>query len=183
MRAVLLAIAAAIALIEPLGLALSSPAPQLPTGPRATATPVSLPAGKVRFTEAAFPNCPAPAVNGINVRAVKTDAGSQMTIFVVVQNVGNRPFFASDDKATLTVAMGERSLGAFPVGKLMASEVKFFSVETTVATDAAPGDIKASLDFGPKALTGPVPNTLDCQTSDNSVTRKSQSIRVVAAQG
>ena len=178
MRAVLLAIAAAIALIEPLGLALSSPVLKAPPAPNPRATPISIPAGKVRTTEAAFPNCPAPAVNGINVRAVKTDAGSQLTIFVVVQNVGNRPFFASDDKTTLTVAMGDRSLGTFAISKLAASEVKFFSVETTVDAEALPGDIKASLDFGPQAITGAVTNTLDCQVSDNAVTRRGQSIRL-----
>jgi len=177
MRTVLLAVAAAIALVGQLGLALSSPSPHLPAPARTKPVPASIAAGKVRTGEAAFPNCPAPAVNGINVRAVKTTGGSQLTIFVVVQNVGNRTFLPQSDKARLTVTMGGAPLGSFPVGRLGASEVKFFSVETAIAGDAAPGDILAGLDFGPQATIGPVADTQDCQVSDNAVTRKSQSIR------
>lgn len=177
MRAVLLAVSVAIALTGQIGLALSNPTPHLPAPVRIKATPVSIPVGKVRTGEASFPNCPAPAVNGINVRAVKTAAGSQLTIFVVVQNVGNRSFLPQGDKARLTVAMGGTALGSFPVGKLSASEVKFFSVETAIPGDTTPGDILASLDFGAQAAIGPVADTQDCQVSDNAVTRKGQSIR------
>jgi len=183
MRAILLGFAASAALFTPLGLAMSSPVqvPRTPAKPVAMA--VLLPAGSVRTAEAAFPNCPAPAVNGMNVRVVKSAAGSAVTIFVVVQNVGNRAFFSRGDGAKLDVSMGGKSLGTFAIEKLGASEVKFFSVATSMAAGSSPADISAKLVFAAQAPIGPVANTLDCQTSDNSVVRKSQSIQVLLTQG
>lgn len=185
MRMVLLAVvvAAITVLIGQFGLTVSSAADRTPAPLQTRAIPASLPVARLRAAEAAFPNCPAPAVNGINVRAEKTDHGSQLKIFVVVQNVGTRAFFASDELANLTVSMNGQSLGVFGLGKLSGGEVKFFSVETTLASDVTPGDIVARLDFGANALIGPVSNTLDCQTSDNAVTRKGQSIRFAAIRG
>jgi hypothetical protein len=93
---------------------------------------------------------------------------------VVVQNVGNRAFFADTGTATLTIALGERTPGSFELRKLAASEVRFFSVETTIAERTRAGDLVATLAFAPSARVGKV--TLDCQTSDNQAVRTAASL-------
>jgi hypothetical protein len=123
-----------------------------------------------------FPNCPAPAVNGMNIRAVRAEGGTALTVFVVVQNVGRRSFFADSGVATLAVSLGERSLGRFEVKKLSASEVKFFTVEARAATGEKLADLRASLEFRADVPVGRVADTLDCQTTDNQALRKGQSI-------
>ena len=91
---------------------------------------------------------------------------------MIVQNVGNRAFTTTGNGARLNVTMAGTSLGAFPIGRLGASEVKFFSAETALPPGGQPGDITASLDLDAGAT--------DCQLSDNVVTRKGQSIRLAA---
>jgi hypothetical protein len=175
MRSIFLAVAASAAISATAGLALSFAAPArrdtvvaVPPAPSHQAN------GATSVVE--FPNCPAPAVNGMNIRAVRVDGGTALTIFVVVQNVGNRAFFADGGVATLAVALGERPLGSFEVKKLSASEVKFFTVEVRAEAGEKLADLRASLDFRSDALVGRVADTLDCQTTDNQVVRKGQSI-------
>src|SRR4051794_40001391 len=114
-----------------------------------------------------FPRCPAPAINGINIRASRSPDGALITAFVVVQNVGQRAFFAAEGDATVRIALGQRALGSFALQKLMPSEVRFFSVEARLGPADRVEDLVASLDFAATAPTGPVAGTLDCQMSDN----------------
>lgn len=178
MRAVALLVIAAVTLVAPLGLALSKTAP----APKPAARPVATaPLAPSASGEAAFPNCPAPAVNGINVRAVAGEGGTRLGVFVIVQNVGNRTFLPRRDAARLHIRHGGETLGTFAVERLGAGEVKFFSVETTVPTGAGPQDIQAALDFADGVRTGAVSGTADCQTSDNLVKRRGESIRMAVA--
>ncbi len=175
MRSIFVAVAASAAISATAGFALSFAAPARKD------TVVAVPPAPPRQASGAtsvveFPNCPAPAVNGINIRAVRVDGGTTLTIFVVVQNVGNRSFFADGGVATLAVALGERPLGSFEVKKLSASEVKFFTVEARAKAGEKLADLRASLDFRSDARVGRVADTLDCQTTDNQVVRKGQSI-------
>lgn len=171
MRRLALAFIATGALLAPAGLALSAAAPEQ------ASAPVPLPPAATPVGAADFPNCPAPAVNGMNLRTVRGPDGVTLTAFVVVQNVGQRSFFAPTGLATLNVSIGGRSLGAFPVERLTASEVKFFAVEARLASDEAIADLVATLDFSAGAPVGRVASTLDCQTSDNRAVRRAPSIR------
>ena len=81
-------------------------------------------------------------------------SGTSLTVFVVVQNVGNRAFFAESGIATLSVALGERSLGSFEVKKLSAGEVRFFSVGTRANAGEKLADLTARLDFRADARVG-----------------------------
>jgi hypothetical protein len=175
MRSVFRAVAASVALIATAGFALSF------AGPARKDTVVAAPPAPPEQADGAgsvieFPNCPAPAVNGMNIRAVRADGGTALTIFVVVQNVGNRAFFADSGAATLVVSLGERSLGRFDLKKLSASEVKFFTVEARAAAGEKLADLRASLDFRADVRVGRVADTLDCQTTDNQALRKGHSI-------
>jgi hypothetical protein len=175
MRSFFVAVAASAAISATAGFALSFAAPaRKDTVVAVPPAPPQQASGATSVVE--FPNCPAPAVNGINIRAVRVDGGTTLTIFVVVQNVGNRSFFADGGVATLAVALGERPLGSFEVKKLSASEVKFFTVEARAKAGEKLADLRASLDFRSDARVGRVADTLDCQTTDNQVVRKGQSI-------
>jgi hypothetical protein len=178
MRGFAPAVIATVLLAASAGWALGIAAPVAEPTARAALAPASEPpaAGPRQFV-ADFPNCPAPAVNGMNLRTVKTAGVAQLTVFVVVQNVGQRAFFASPGQATLAVSLGERELGRFDVEKLTASEVRFFSVEAEVPAGANVADLVATLSFSPGARTGKVEGTLDCQTSDNRAVRRGPSIR------
>ncbi len=175
MRSVFLAVAASAAISATAGLAFSF------AGTARKDTVVAVPPAPSRQADGAasvieFPNCPAPAVNGMNIRAVRAEGGTALTVFVVVQNVGRRSFFADSGVATLAVSLGERSLGRFEVKKLSASEVKFFTVEARAATGEKLADLLASLEFRADVPVGRVADTLDCQTTDNQALRKGQSI-------
>lgn len=172
MRRSALAFIAAGLILAPAGLALSAGAPEMAQAAMPAARPVAQPAGA-----ADFPNCPAPAVNGMNLRTTRGADGVTVTAFVVVQNVGQRSFFAPGGAARLSVAIGGRSLGSFSVERLSASEVKFFAVEARLASDEAIADLVATLDFADGAPVGRVAETLDCQTSDNRAVRRAPSIR------
>jgi hypothetical protein len=175
MRALAVLTTAAVALVATgaLAFSLGSPAARKV----AAGTPVPAPPAPSRTAGIAdFPNCPAPAVNGMNIRAMRGEDGTALTIFVVVQNVGNRAFFADSGVARLTVALGGRSLASFDVRKLSASEVKFFSVEARAQTGERLADISADLTFQGDARIGRVADTLDCQTTDNAVVRRGRAI-------
>jgi hypothetical protein len=175
MRSIFVAVAASAAISATAGFALSFAAPaRKDTIVAVLPVPSQKVSGATSVVE--FPNCPAPAVNGMNIRAARVDGGTELTIFVVVQNVGNRSFFAEAGVATLAVALGERPLGNFEVRKLSASEVKFFTVQARAEAGEKLADLKASLGFRADARVGRVADTLDCQTTDNQVVRKGQSI-------
>jgi len=99
----------------------------------------------------------------------------------VVQNVGQRAFFASPANATVTVALGARPLGSFALQALMPGEVRFFQVEARLGPSDAVEDLVASLDFAAGTPTGPVADTQDCQTSDNRAVRRAPSIEASLA--
>ena len=173
MRGLALSVLISGGLLASAGLGFTLAAPlQTPIAP-VTAKPSS----SERSAVDAFPNCPAPAVNGMNIRTTKSPDGYGLTIFVVVQNVGHRAFFADAETAMLRVRIGDRDLGSFPVQQLSASEVKFYSIETTLPQGASVDDLVATLDFSPGAPVGRVENTLDCQTSDNRSIRRGPSLR------
>jgi hypothetical protein len=175
MRFKFLAAAGSVAISVTAALALSSAAsPRKDTVIAVLPVPSQKGGGATSVVE--FPNCPAPAVNGMNIQAVRVDGGTALTIFVVVQNVGNRSFFADGGVATLAVALGERPLGAFEVRKLSASEVKFFTVQARAEAGEKLADLRASLDFRSDARVGRVADSLDCQTTDNQAVREGQSI-------
>jgi hypothetical protein len=175
MRSIFVAVAASAAISATAGFALSFAAPaRKDTIVAVLPVPSQKVSGATSVVE--FPNCPAPAVNGMNIQAVRVDGGTALTIFVVVQNVGNRSFFADGGVATLAVALGERPLGAFEVRKLSASEVKFFTVQARAEAGEKLADLRASLDFRSDARVGRVADSLDCQTTDNQAVREGQSI-------
>ena len=181
-RSLALLLAASAALTATAGFALSRSAPSASREPVVMASiAVKAPKSGPTSSVADFPNCPAPAVNGMNIRATKAGKDTALTIFVVVQNVGTRAFFADGGVATLAVAIGDKRIGAFEVKKLSASEVKFFTVQARADAGAKLEDITASLTFKGDARIGRVADTLDCQTTDNQVVRKGQSIEASLA--
>ncbi|MDQ0468134.1 hypothetical protein [Labrys wisconsinensis] len=168
-RPLILALLAVAALVAPIGLALSVASP----GPRPPSPP---PRSFDMLTGVAdFPNCPAPAVNRVSIRATTTANGPALAIFVVVQNIGNRAFYAAPGAATLVVTQGEKVLGSFALERLSASEVKFFSVLGTLAPQAE--DVAAAIRFAPTVPVGRVAGTLDCRIGDNHLRRDGGSIR------
>jgi len=176
MRDLALVFAGSAAVSASLGLALAVAAPvQGQNAQIRTATPA--PVALRRAGEESFPNCPAPAVNGMNIRVVRQAGEAVLTVFVVVQNVGHRAFFADAKPATLTVAMGGRQLAAFPVDRLAASEVRFFSAETRLPLGQVNDDLVASLAFDASVPVGAMPGTQDCQTSDNRAVRRAPSLQ------
>jgi hypothetical protein len=176
MRGFALIVAISAGVLASIGLAFSAAAP-LPTQSRPgfSASPTASKGPETGVST--FPFCPAPAVNGMNIRTVKTSDGVNLTIFVVVQNIGHRAFFANAGMATLAVSIGDRTIGNFPVERLAPSEVKFFAIETGLAPEEAGRDLVATLGFAPGVATGRVEDTRDCQTSDNRSVRRGQSIR------
>jgi hypothetical protein len=113
----------------------------------------------------------------MNIRATRTGDGVGLTVFVVVQNIGHRAFFADAGAATLVVTIGDRMIGTFAVERLAPSEIKFFALESGLTPDDMSKDLVATLDFAPGIATGRVEDTRDCQTSDNRSIRRGQSIR------
>jgi hypothetical protein len=124
-----------------------------------------------------FPNCPAPAVNGLNLRVSRDADGTRLRAFIVVQNVGNRAFLAPSGDAVVRVTMGDEALGAFAIERLAPSEVRHLAIETLLPPLTEPADITARIDFGAGLPTGKVAATFDCQLSDNAVIRDGASIR------
>jgi hypothetical protein len=176
MRDLALVFAGSAVVSASLGLALAVAAPvQSQNVPvrEAASKPVALRAAG----EESFPNCPAPAVNGMNIRVVRQAGEAVLTVFVVVQNVGHRAFFADTKPATLTLAMGGKQLAAFAVDRLGASEVRFFSAETRLPLGRIDDDLVASLAFDPSVPVGAMPGTQDCQTSDNRAVRRAPSLQ------
>ena len=176
MRGLAFSFVGSAAILASAGLALA-PAASAPVKMATLAMPTVSSPATPEASVAAFPDCPAPAVNGMNIRTTKTPDGFGLTVFVVVQNVGHRAFFADTGSALLTVAIGDRQLGAFPLAKLAASEVRFFSVEAALPSEATRSDLVATLSFAPGARIGRVENSLDCQTSDNRSVRRGQSLQ------
>ena len=175
-RGFALSFAVSAGILASIGLAFPAAAPQAAQS-RATLSALPAAANGPETGVSAFPNCPAPAVNGMNIRTVKTSAGMGLTVFVVVQNIGHRAFFADAGMATLAVRIGDRTIGTFAVERLAPSEVKFFAVETGLASDEGGRDLVATLAFAPGVATGRVEGTRDCQTTDNISIRRGQSIR------
>jgi len=176
MRGFALSFAVSAGFLASIGLAFSA-SPRLPAQSRPA---LEAPWKATNLQESggsAFPYCPAPAVNGMNIRTVKAGDGVGLIVFVVVQNIGHRAFFADAGMATLAVSLGDRRIGTFAVERLVPSEVKFFSLQTGLTPDEADRDLVARLDFAPGVATGRVEDTRDCQTSDNRSIRRGQSIR------
>lgn len=114
-----------------------------------------------------FPDCPAPAVNDVSVRQGISDGAPVISVFVVVQNVGNRGFRTAAGGATLEVTLGNQRLETFTVPTLQASEVQHFMVRAAVEPSNLTDKINARLVFSDPSRTGPIADTLDCQTDDN----------------
>jgi hypothetical protein len=113
-----------------------------------------------------FPNCPAPAVNGLNLRVSRDADGTRL-----------RAFLAPSGDAVVRVTMGGEALGAFAIERLAPSEVRHLAIETLLPPLTEPADITARIDFGAGLPTGKVAATFDCQLSDNAVIRDGASIR------
>jgi hypothetical protein len=176
MRGFAFGFAISASILVPIGLAFSVAAP-LPTQRGSTlASPAAAPEAP-QTGVLAFPYCPAPAINGMNVRTVKRSDGAGITVFVVVQNIGHRAFFADAGMANLVVRVGDRTIGTFAVERLAPSEVKFFALESGLAAEETGRDLVATLDFATGVATGRVEDTRDCQTSDNRSVLRGQSIR------
>lgn len=145
----------------------------------AEAGPVAAPEGRpiVVASVAVFPNCPAPAVSGLNLRVSREADGTRLRAYIVVQNVGNRAFFAAGGGAILRVTMGDTPLGAVTIDRLSPSEVRHVAVDTLLPPLAEPGDITARIDFEAGLPTGKVAETFDCQLSDNAVIRNGAAVR------
>ena len=91
---------------------------------------------------------------------------------------GTVPFLPMPESAVLKVAIGDRVLGSFPVDKLAASEVRFFSVEAALPTRGDAVRPRRHLDFAARRrASGGSSSTLDCQTSDNRSVRRGQSLQ------
>jgi hypothetical protein len=176
MRSLALVLTGSAAISASLGLALALAAPVAGQNGGSAAKP-RLAASLRPAGEESFPNCPAPAVNGMNIRVTRQGDQAVLTAFVVVQNVGHRAFFADGRPATLTLTLGGRQLGRFVVDRLAASEVRFFSAETRLPLGRVADDLVASLAFDRDVPLGAVPGTQDCQTSDNRAVRRAPSLQ------
>jgi hypothetical protein len=176
MRGLAFSFVGSAAILASAGLALA-PAASAPVKMATLAMPTVSSPATPEASVAAFPDCPAPAVNGMNIRTTKTPDGFGLTVFVVVQNVGHRAFFADAKPATLTLAMGGRQLAAFPVDRLGPSEVRFYAAETRLPLGRVSDDLVATLGFEPSVPVGAAPGTQDCQTSDNRAVRRAPSLQ------
>jgi hypothetical protein len=176
MRALAFALTGSAAILASLGLAFAVAAPRTAEKPAVVAKPAPLSAARLNAAMA-FPNCAAPAVNGMNIRIAREGGLTRLTVFVVVQNVGHRAFFADQKPAILTLNLGARQLSTFTVDRLAPGEVKFFAAETQLEAGPVTEDLVASLDIdGPEALR-PAAEPGDCQPSDNRAVRRAPSLQ------
>jgi len=176
MRATLLSLVAATLLIGVVGLPFSASSSLAPAVQRSVVLPPAARTGIEQAKERAFPNCPAPAVEAIRVREDATVAGTRLTVFVIVQNVGNRSFSAGAGVASLQVVLDGRLVRSLDLVRLSPGEVQVFTVQTEGAGHA--GDVAAGLVFAPGARVGAVSDTLDCRTADNALTQRAPALSV-----